>query len=101
MNMKLNPLILSSFSMFYSPPPYSDLIFSDVAVRLKPLPHSKRSAEIVAGPALVRAARIVSCDAPQASYYVASDPDFLSHAYSNGELGHLVAIALFVVALLR
>lgn len=90
-----------SFSMFYSQPPYSDLIFSDVAVRLKPLAHSKRSAEIVAGPALIRAARIVSCDAPQASYYVASDPDFLSHAYSNGVMGHLLGISLFLLALLR
>ncbi|KAH9643184.1 hypothetical protein HF086_010636 [Spodoptera exigua] len=90
-----------SFSMFYSQPPYSDLIFSDVAVRLKPLAHNKRSAEIVAGPALIRAARIVSCDAPQASYYVASDPDFLSHAYSNGVMGHLLAISLFLLALLR
>lgn len=87
--------------MFYSQPPFSDLIFSDVAVRLKPLSHEKRSAEIIAGPALMRAARIVSCDAPQASYYVASDPNFLSHAYRNGLVGELLAIALFVIALLH
>ncbi|XP_004927626.1 transferrin 2 [Bombyx mori] len=89
-----------SFSMFYSQPPYSDLIFSDVAVRLKPLPHNTRSAEIIAGPALLRAARIVSCDAPQASYYVAPDPEFLSHANKN-HMGHFLAIVIFIVALLR
>ncbi|XP_048486499.1 melanotransferrin isoform X2 [Plutella xylostella] len=90
-----------SFSMFYSPPPYSDLIFSDAAVRLMPLPHSQRSADIVAGTALIRAARIVSCDAPQASYYIASDPDFLSGAYKTGVVGHLIAVALFCVAFVR
>ncbi|KAJ0170825.1 hypothetical protein K1T71_013597 [Dendrolimus kikuchii] len=90
-----------SFSMFYSQPPYSDLILSDVAVRLKPLAHNKRSAETIAGSSLIRAARIVSCDAPQASYYVASDPDFLSHAYKSGVVGNLIAITLFLVALLR
>ncbi|CAB3258368.1 unnamed protein product [Arctia plantaginis] len=90
-----------SFSMFYSQPPYSDLIFSDVAVRLKPIPHSKRSADIIAGPALIRAARIVSCDAPQASYYVASDPDFLSHAYRNGVIGQVLVLGIFLAALLR
>ncbi|CAK1594537.1 unnamed protein product [Parnassius mnemosyne] len=90
-----------SFSMFYSQPPYADLIFSDAAVRLKPIPHSKRSAEIIAGPALLRAARIVSCDAPQASYYVAPDPDFLSHSYRIYIMGHVVVIALFLVILLK
>ncbi|CAH2096997.1 unnamed protein product [Euphydryas editha] len=87
--------------MFYSQPPYADLIFSDAAVRLKPLPHSERSAEIVAGKALIRAARIVSCDAPQASYYVASDPDFLSTAYRNVVVSHIISIALLLVAFLR
>lgn len=87
--------------MFYSMPPYSDLIFSDAAVRLKPLSHRKRSAELVAGKALPRAARIVSCDAPQAAYYIASDPDFLSAAYRVGIIGEIIALALFIVALLR
>ncbi|XP_072934834.1 transferrin 2 [Epargyreus clarus] len=90
-----------SFSMFYSQPPYSDLIFSDDAVRLKPLSHDMRSAEIIAGKALPRAARIVSCDAPQASYYIASDPDFLSHANKNVVVGFVIALALFLVALVR
>ncbi|XP_052745065.1 melanotransferrin [Bicyclus anynana] len=90
-----------SFSMFLSQAPYADLIFSDAAVRLKPLPHNKRSAELVAGKSLIRAARIVSCDAPQASYYIASDPDFLSEGYTNGVVGHMIAIALFMLALLR
>ncbi|CAH4037065.1 unnamed protein product [Pieris brassicae] len=90
-----------SFSMFYSKPPYADLIFSDAAVRLKPLPHNKRSAEMIAGNSLPRAARIVSCDAPQASYYIASDPDFLSHAYRNGILGQLLSLMLVFVAILR
>ncbi|XP_068625478.1 transferrin 2 [Battus philenor] len=90
-----------SFSMFFSQPPYADLIFSDAAVRLKPLPHGKRSAEIIAGPALLRAARIVSCDAPQASYYVAPDPEFLSHSYRNYVMGHVLAITLFMVILIQ
>lgn len=87
--------------MFLSQAPYADLIFSDAAVRLKPLSHSKRSAEFVAGEALTRAARIVSCDAPQSLYYIASDPDFLSMGYRNGFVGHVLATALFVLALLR
>ncbi|KAI8423112.1 hypothetical protein MSG28_014195 [Choristoneura fumiferana] len=90
-----------SFSMFYSKPPYSDLIFSDAAVQLKPLPHKHRSADMIAGTALLRAAKIVSCDAPQASYYVAADVDFLSHAYKTGAVGHLLALTLFFVAMLR
>ncbi|CAH0721117.1 unnamed protein product, partial [Brenthis ino] len=90
-----------SFSMFHSHPPYADLIFSDVAVRLKPLSHNKRSAEFVAGEALTRAARIVSCDAPQSLYSIASDPDFLSMAHKNGFIGHVLAIGLLVLALLR
>ncbi|KAG6461060.1 hypothetical protein O3G_MSEX012404 [Manduca sexta] len=90
-----------SFSMFHSPSPYSDLIFSDVAVRLKPLPHHQRSAEIIAGEALIRAASLVSCDAPKASYYVAPDPDFLSHAYRHGLIGELLALSLLIIALLR
>lgn len=87
--------------MFYSVPPYADLIFSDAAVRLKPVPHLKRSAEIIAGKSLPRAARIVSCDAPQASYYIASDPDFLSSAQKNSILVYILAAALFIVALVR
>ncbi|KPJ19174.1 Melanotransferrin [Papilio machaon] len=91
----------NSFSMFFSQPPYADLIFSDAAVRLKPLAHSKRSAETIAGPALLRAARIVSCDAPQASYYVAPDPEFLSHSYRTYIMGHVLAITLFMVVLMQ
>ncbi|XP_045506749.1 melanotransferrin [Colias croceus] len=90
-----------SFSMFYSQPPYADLIFSDAAVRLKPLPHYKRSAEIIAGKSLPRAARIVSCDAPQASYYIASDPDFLSNANREYVFVYGIVFALSMLALLR
>ncbi|KAL4708556.1 hypothetical protein ACJJTC_014164 [Scirpophaga incertulas] len=90
-----------SFSMFISQAPYADLIFSDAAVRLKPLPHKKRSAEIVAGKALPRAARIVSCDAPQSAYYIAADSKFLSEAYRTGAIGHILALALFLLALIR
>ncbi|KAI5645687.1 transferrin domain-containing protein [Phthorimaea operculella] len=90
-----------SFSMFYSAPPYADLIFSDAAVRLKPLPHNQRSAEIIAGNALPRAARIVSCDAPQAAYYIASDPEFLSHATSIQHSWHVIASAMFLIAAVR
>lgn len=94
-------MIIYSFSMFYSPPPYSDLIFSDAAVRLKTLPHSQRSADIVAGAALARAARIVSCDAPQASHYIASDPDFLSHAPRATFGAKVLGFAVTLLALLR
>ncbi|KAJ2940561.1 hypothetical protein O0L34_g6500 [Tuta absoluta] len=90
-----------SFSMFYSAAPYADLIFSDAAVRLKPLAHNQRSAEIIAGTALPRAARIVSCDAPQQAYYIASDPDFLSHASSMSHASHAIAGALFVIAAMQ
>lgn len=85
--------------MFYSQPPYADLIFSDVAVRLKPLPHNKRSAEIIAGTALPRAARVVSSDAPQAAYYLASDPDFLSHGHKSNPIGYLFAIPFVIIRL--
>lgn len=88
-----------SFSMFYSQPPYSDLLFSDSAVLLKALPHNQRSAEIVAGTDLPRAARIVSCDAPQSSYYLASDPDFLSSANRN-ILGYILGFSMAVIAFL-
>lgn len=92
---------LHSFSMFYSPSPFSDLIFSNAAVRLDPLKYNERSAGIVAGNALLRAARIVSCDAPQSLYDIASDPDFLSYAYKVGAVRHIIAITLFVIVWLR
>ncbi|XP_041985577.1 melanotransferrin [Aricia agestis] len=85
-----------SFSMFFSPAPYADLIFSDAAVRLKPLPHKMRSAALVAGDALIRATRLVSCDAPQAASYVAADPDFLSGA-ERPLAGVLLAIVLVLL----
>lgn len=87
--------------MFYSKPPYYDLIFSDAAVQLKPLPHKHRSADMIAGTALLRASKIVSCDAPQTSYYVAADAEFLSHAYKTGAVGHLLALTLLFLAMLR
>ncbi|XP_026754449.2 melanotransferrin [Galleria mellonella] len=85
-----------SFSMFYSPPPYADLIFSDAAVRLRRVAHAQRSAALLAGRALPRAARLVSCDAPPADHYIASDPDFLSHAHTACAFRYLlVAMLLF------
>ncbi|XP_050683474.1 melanotransferrin isoform X1 [Leptidea sinapis] len=87
-----------SFSMFYSQPPFADLIFSDAAVRLKPLAHSRRSAQLVAGKSLPRAARLVSSDAPTSSAYIASDPDFLSHASQNA-LGNYLAVVIFFIQL--
>ncbi|KAM3960674.1 transferrin 2 [Aphomia sociella] len=87
-----------SFSMFSSRPPYSDLIFSDAAVRLRPLAHSRRSAALLGGRALPRAARLVACDAPPAQYLIAPDPDFLAAAPANAAsllaLSILAALAL-------
>ncbi|GBP40151.1 Lactotransferrin [Eumeta japonica] len=90
-----------SFSMFQSHPPFSDLIFSDEAKRLKPLPHRERSAELIAGTALPRAARIVSCDAPQSSYYLAANTDFLNNAHKIETCSFLMGLLLVVSILLN
>ena len=37
------PVLVSSFKMFHSPEPTADLIFSDAAQQLRPVPEEERS----------------------------------------------------------
>ncbi|KAK9296260.1 hypothetical protein QLX08_009683 [Tetragonisca angustula] len=52
-----------SFSMFYSQPPYSDLIFQDATQQLVVIPPEKREFSAYLGPDFMRARRIVDCNA--------------------------------------
>ncbi|CAL7939253.1 unnamed protein product [Xylocopa violacea] len=52
-----------SFSMFYSQPPYSDLIFQDATQQLVVIPPEKREFSAYLGPDFMRARRIVDCKA--------------------------------------
>ncbi|CAG9858189.1 unnamed protein product [Phyllotreta striolata] len=52
-----------SFSMFSSPPPYSDLIFQDATTQLKIIPPSRRHYSDYLGKDFMRARRIVDCHA--------------------------------------
>ncbi|KAK7866940.1 hypothetical protein R5R35_014716 [Gryllus longicercus] len=52
-----------SFSMFYSNPPYSDLIFQDATRRLHVIDPSQREYSQYLGPDFMRAKRIVDCHA--------------------------------------
>lgn len=52
-----------SFSMFYSQPPYSDLIFQDATQQLAVVPPEKREYSAYLGPDFMRARRIVDCNA--------------------------------------
>ncbi|KAJ8967947.1 hypothetical protein NQ314_002563 [Rhamnusium bicolor] len=52
-----------SFSMFYSPPPYSDLIFQDATTQLKIIEPSERIYYKYLGSDFMRARRIVDCHA--------------------------------------
>ncbi|CAK9800379.1 MELTF [Anthophora quadrimaculata] len=52
-----------SFSMFYSQPPYSDLIFQDATQQLMVIPPEKREFSAYLGPDFMRARRIVDCNA--------------------------------------
>lgn len=56
-----------SFSMFYSVPPYSDLIFQDATQQLVIIPKEKREYTAYLGPDFMRARRIVDCAAGAAS----------------------------------
>lgn len=56
-----------SFSMFYSPPPYSDLIFQDAAQQLVVVPPEKRQFSAYLGSDFMRARRIVDCNAGAAN----------------------------------
>ncbi|XP_050098263.1 melanotransferrin [Anopheles aquasalis] len=52
-----------SFSMFYSPPPYHDLIFSDATRGLRVVDSDKRWFDAYLGPNFLRARRITDCHA--------------------------------------
>ncbi|KAG5343730.1 TRFM protein, partial [Acromyrmex charruanus] len=52
-----------SFSMYYSRPPYSDLIFQDATQQLVVIPSDKREYSTYLGPDFMRARRIVDCNA--------------------------------------
>ncbi|XP_031831922.2 transferrin 2 [Nomia melanderi] len=52
-----------SFSMFYSKPPHSDLIFQDATQQLVVVPSEKREYSAYLGPDFMRARRIVDCNA--------------------------------------
>ncbi|XP_012269502.2 melanotransferrin [Athalia rosae] len=52
-----------SFSMFYSAPPFSDLIFQDAAQQLVVIPPEKRQFSAYLGSDFMRARRIVDCNA--------------------------------------
>ncbi|XP_015127075.1 melanotransferrin [Diachasma alloeum] len=52
-----------SFSMFYSTPPYSDLIFQDATQQLVIIPPDQREYSKWLGPDFMRARRIVDCNA--------------------------------------
>lgn len=50
-----------SFSMFYSTPPYTDLIFQDAATQLKAIEPKNREYSAYLGPDFMRAKRVVDC----------------------------------------
>ena len=54
---------LTSFSMFYSQPPYSDLIFQDATQQLMVLNYTQRNYARYLGKDFLRARRIVDCHA--------------------------------------
>ncbi|KAJ9586220.1 hypothetical protein L9F63_020129 [Diploptera punctata] len=56
-----------SFAMFYSPPPYSDLIFQDAAQQLKVIPREQRNYGAYLGKDFLRARRVVDCHAAASS----------------------------------
>ncbi|XP_043461748.1 melanotransferrin isoform X2 [Leptopilina heterotoma] len=56
-----------SFSMFYSVPPYSDLIFQDATQQLVVIPREKREYSSYLGPDFMRARRVVDCAAGASS----------------------------------
>lgn len=51
-----------TFSMFYSYPPYHDLIFQDATRQLQLIPEEKREYEAYLGSNFMRARRITDCD---------------------------------------
>ena len=54
-------LFFFSFAMFYSQPPYSDLILQDATTQLKIIPEEKRWYSDYLGKNFMRAKRLVDC----------------------------------------
>ena len=52
-----------SFSMFYSQPPFYDLIFQDATQQLRVVPPDQRRYDLYLGSDFMRAKRITDCDA--------------------------------------
>ena len=52
-----------TFGMFFSQPPFSDLIFQDATQQLAIIPPEKREFSAYLGPDFMRARRIVDCTA--------------------------------------
>lgn len=55
--------LFNSFSMFSSPPPYTNLVFQDATTQLKVIEPSKRHYAEYLGSDFLRARRIVDCHA--------------------------------------
>lgn len=51
-----------SFSMFYSQPPFYDLIFQDATQQLRVIPTNQRRYDLYLGGDFMRAKRITDCD---------------------------------------
>lgn len=56
--------------MFYSLPPYHDLIFQDATRQLQIIPHDKRRYDLYLGGDFMRAKRITDCDAGAANVQI-------------------------------
>lgn len=66
-----------SFSMFYSQPPFYDLIFQDATQQLRIVPHDQRRYDLYLGGDFMRAKRITDCD--------------------SGAMAHKLAISLMII----
>lgn len=58
--------------MFYSPPPFYDLIFQDATRQLQVIPPSQRNYEAYLGSDFMRAKRITDCTAGASSRQISS-----------------------------
>jgi hypothetical protein len=63
LNINFTSLLFCSFGMFFSPPPYSDLIFQDAAQQLQVIDPAYRSYGRYLGKDFLRARRVVDCHA--------------------------------------
>lgn len=71
-----------TFALFYSTPPYTDLIFQDAAQQLVVVPKEKREFSAYLGPDFMKAKRITDCTAgaskPLATFFLAGFIFFLA-----------------------